>query len=32
VADLDASLADVPVTEDAPTPSDVSTYGGIAEG
>ncbi|HEV7719922.1 MAG TPA: aminotransferase class V-fold PLP-dependent enzyme [Iamia sp.] len=32
VADLGAALADVPVTDDAPTPSDVSTYGGIAEG
>ena len=31
VADLDESLAAVPVTDDAPTESDVSTYGGIAE-
>lgn len=31
VTDLAAAVADVPVTEDAPTPSAVSTYGGIAE-
>lgn len=31
VEDLRASLAAVPVTDDAPTSSSVSTYGGIAE-
>lgn len=31
VEDLRGALADVPVTEDAPTESSVSTYGGIAE-
>jgi sphinganine-1-phosphate aldolase len=31
-ADLKAALAEVPITEDAPTESTVSTYGGIADG